>query len=963
MAWIRNGQVHKQRSFSKLASDSNSQNSDTPGEHLFTCELERRSSKQASGTPIKKLLAEEMSRETESKKRSPSVIARLMGFDGLPPQHLSHKQHKRSSENYSQRTAPTERSQRSSTSCSRSSSRKGSKEEQEFKDVYEVLDTSKRENSYSMEGTGSSKLTEAEMAFIKQKFMDVTRLSSDEKLHDLKEFHDAIDDLDSNKGLLLKFLEQPDSLFTKHLHDLQADLPQSHCRHISGVKSTHAREYDSGLGCKIERKIPWKNHRKHQNDPISHSCGKQATGDPLKSSKLQIEGKDGPSILPTRIVVLKPNFGKLQNATRSVSSPRSSHDFLSDSKRHTEIPNIKNRETELCGNKKFPDDEALLRYKSRESRAIAKEITRQMKNSLGTGSVKFSTSGFRGYAGDESSSNRSDNEAATESDVPTVISRNSIGLSNRYRSSPPCSPESSVSREAKNRLSERWKMTRGHRYADMEVFGRSGTLGEMLALPDKEGRPANVDAMILGRGFIDNFGGNDELAGCVEPLGISSRDGWKDECIKNLSRSRSLPASCTTIGSPRTGLRCESHWKDRHILPKELMQQESIEAVKGKPNKRESSSSRSSRSRIKRSHFSEYTSADHSDTSPEINFSRKLVQSSVTYDDPVKPYHLVSEITSLIVTDVSFLPENVLDVATKNVAMPSKPTDSELPAYVLVEGYASSSDTGALTLQEPLDGPPDEGSASVQHSGAELQSPTSSKEAEQPSPVSVLETPFPDDLSSSSECFESLSADLHGLWMQLQLLKLESEAYAEGSMLISSDEDIEDVSVRFSEEKGIVEASREYSYVIDVLLESGINDANPDTFMASWHSPDCPVNPLVFEELEKKHCNLTSWPRSERKLLFDRLNSSLLMINQQFADPYPWVRPATAVIPWWIKHGLGDGIHKLLESQEKKANNNTVEKVLVTDSQWLDLRGDIDVVGREIERLMIEDLVKEIVAV
>lgn len=241
-------------------------------------------------------------------------------------------------------------------------------------------------------------------------------------------------------------------------------------------------------------------------------------------------------------------------------------------------------------------------------------------------------------------------------------------------------------------------MTRGHRYADMEVFGRSGTLGEMLALPDKEGRPANVDAMILGRRFIDNFGGNDELAGCVEPLGISSRDGWKDECIKNLSRSRSLPASCTTIGSPRTGLRCESHWKDRHILPKELMQQESIEAVKGKPNKRESSSSRSSRSRIKRSHFSEYTSADHSDTSPEINFSRKLVQSSVTYDDPVKPYHLVSEITSLIVTDVSFLPENVLDVATKNVAMPSKPTDSELPAYVLVEGYASS-DTGALTLQ------------------------------------------------------------------------------------------------------------------------------------------------------------------------------------------------------------------------------------------------------------------------
>ena len=45
---------------------------------------------------------------------------------------------------------------------------------------------------------------------------------------------------------------------------------------------------------------------------------------------------------------------------------------------------------------------------------------------------------------------------------------------------------------------------------------------------------------------------------------------------------------------------------------------------------------------------------------------------------------------------------------------------------------------------------------------AEVETPASLKEADQPSPVSVLETPFPDDLSSGSECFESLSADLNG---------------------------------------------------------------------------------------------------------------------------------------------------------------------------------------------------------
>lgn len=45
---------------------------------------------------------------------------------------------------------------------------------------------------------------------------------------------------------------------------------------------------------------------------------------------------------------------------------------------------------------------------------------------------------------------------------------------------------------------------------------------------------------------------------------------------------------------------------------------------------------------------------------------------------------------------------------------------------------------------------------------AALESTASSKEADQPSPVSVLEPVFGDDLSSSSECFESVSADLQG---------------------------------------------------------------------------------------------------------------------------------------------------------------------------------------------------------
>lgn len=45
---------------------------------------------------------------------------------------------------------------------------------------------------------------------------------------------------------------------------------------------------------------------------------------------------------------------------------------------------------------------------------------------------------------------------------------------------------------------------------------------------------------------------------------------------------------------------------------------------------------------------------------------------------------------------------------------------------------------------------------------SELGSRAGSKEGDQPSPISVIEAPFTDDLSSGSECFESISADLHG---------------------------------------------------------------------------------------------------------------------------------------------------------------------------------------------------------
>ncbi|CAL5422010.1 unnamed protein product [Camellia sinensis] len=103
--------------------------------------------------------------------RPPNVITRLIGLDGLPHQQPLHRQHKGFSETYRQWTAPVS-SQRDGKPYEHQSNRQDSMAQQECKDEYEVLETSKVErSSYLAKRTINSNLSEAEMAFIQQKFM------------------------------------------------------------------------------------------------------------------------------------------------------------------------------------------------------------------------------------------------------------------------------------------------------------------------------------------------------------------------------------------------------------------------------------------------------------------------------------------------------------------------------------------------------------------------------------------------------------------------------------------------------------------------------------------------------------------------------------------------------------------------------------------------------------------------
>ncbi|KAL0419685.1 UNVERIFIED_CONTAM: hypothetical protein Sradi_1382000 [Sesamum radiatum] len=419
--------------------------------------------RKSNGTPMKMLIAQEMSKEVVSRPDPPNLVAKLMGLDALPRQEA---------ESTTQRSHSRGRPRsHSDIPMSCWEQQKGffhHVEPNEYRDVYEIWQKSQDEERYE------ETINDNKMALVRQKFVEAKRLSMDEKLRKSKQFQDAIEVLNSNKDLFLKCLQEPNSIFSQQLYSQQ--------------------------------KFPPASYQSYEN--------------PTQ---------------PTRIVVLKPSPGKPHDIN-AVSSP------------HSEPP-----KRFQCGDSFGNEGED----ENQESREIARAITQQMREKLGrhlrdetlTSSV-FSN----GYAGDESSFNKSEIEYAdgnlSDSEIMSPVSRHSWDYVNRlcspYSSSSfsraSYSPESSVCREAKKRLSERWAMMASNRsYQEQRHVRRgSSTLGEMLALSEAKKVASPGEA-----------GSSKEEPKDSYSLLVSEQrtDENVDSSPRNLTRSKSVPVSSTEFGT------------------------------------------------------------------------------------------------------------------------------------------------------------------------------------------------------------------------------------------------------------------------------------------------------------------------------------------------------------------------------------------------------------------------------
>lgn len=474
------------------------------------------------------LIAEEMSKETISTETPPNVVARLMGLDAIicqQPHLASQRSHSR---NCSYSNVPMDYWQQEHESIVSQELHEIRQypEQNNFKDVYEIWQShnDRVRDKASQKDRYSGSPSEKKMALIRQKFTDLKLLATDEKLRQTKQFQDALEVLSSNNDLFLRFLQEPNSMFSQHLCDLQP-FPPSDIKRITVLKPAKMVDISKIAGSRKQIKIK----KTSQTEQVGNR-DKRTFG---FSSPTNCKAEDS-HIQTTRIVVLKPNLAKSQD-NKTVVLP------------HSSLPSALGTEDDHGE----PENDGAC-----ESSEIGKEVTKQVcENFSGhrRDGTLLSSVFSNGYIGDESPFDKSENEYAMENlsdaELMSQTSRHSWNhksrSDSRYSQSfsrKSYSPESSVCREAKKRLSERWAMmaSSGSCQEKRHMRRSSSTLGEMLAISDTKKSPGpeedsshKQEARVSTSCLITNSNGNNKC----------------NAASTSFSRSKSVPVSSTICGS------------------------------------------------------------------------------------------------------------------------------------------------------------------------------------------------------------------------------------------------------------------------------------------------------------------------------------------------------------------------------------------------------------------------------
>ncbi|XWS66070.1 hypothetical protein CRYUN_Cryun05aG0168600 [Craigia yunnanensis] len=390
----------------------------------------------------------------------------------------------------------------------------------------------------------------------------------------------------------------------------------------------------------------------------------------------------------------------------------------------------------------------------------------------------------------------------------------------------------------------------------------------------------------------------DKCANFRSPLGISSRDGWKNGGVRDLIKSRS-PAYSTSVERLKTKICHKAFHNDSYMTMRPIfsLNWSRLKSSKQGFSGKDGLERRNSGSKCKKSQSSPYLELEknHSledkyvvhnmsknnlekqDPSEESSIVSKSLKHNIIHPDSENKFTPIGQWNNIkdgnMSAEGSVVPESSvftaaslriasdMVVAVETVAVGMSPGNHNQQQFESTCCTMSEKDYNSLFRIPDASSQQEDKSMKISEDcGTDPNFLVNLETAYQPSPVSVLEAPFEEEILSSSKCFQSVTASLHDVRQQLEFLNSEAlEGYSKGpGMVVSSDTDgdageesLEDCEVNEDLTRLFgVEENRDFSYLVDVLTEAGFHSRNQDTGFDGWHSLEIPISPSVFETLE-----------------------------------------------------------------------------------------------------------------
>ncbi|XP_074582341.1 uncharacterized protein LOC141838691 isoform X2 [Curcuma longa] len=761
-------------------------------------------SSKMSGTPVKMLIAQEMSTDIKSKQKPLSVVARLMGLDDdLKAQPCPAVSQNKSQGGLNQAyfAAHTDCHQQDILIDKAVPSQTHQSDlQKEQGDANEVW-----QKSTQKRGSCEGNQNEIKMMLARQKFREAKRLATDGKFLHSKEFQDALDVLSSNRDLFLKFLDEPNSLFTKQLSNLA--FPAS-----PQTKPTTVLKPSKDVEAKYTKMA--KKHEYPENN--ESGCGTKTHQCDLSFNTSMAKSVSH----PTRIVVLKPSTGK----TTRVPTP-------------TILPEYQVRQNRF-GDQAETEAFGSAYTVNRSARQMQKTFIGHKRDESLLSSVVSNRFGHEGSSFDLSEiyyMEKDDGFSDSEMDIVTQTSQQSWGrfgtscsLSSFSKVSN--SPDSSVIREAKRRLSERWALmaSNGMKEAQLSLPRNTTTLGEMLAISEVKREECVHKSTVSSR---KSCVGEDEMRQPAFCFSVGRTINSREFFPGNLSRSKSVPVSSSAYND------VEKKIEDPH-------------------------------SHISKSTVLEVSRAKHGN----LSFGGKV--SSFFFSRSKKANRESSDSSVLVGTydtDLEIVRTYLMPKSTESCLTSDNQVNDEEESIVAASPVSATnvSAKAMLTLEQ---GKTCDKCDEKQERFVPQQNFINN--LNQPSPTSILDASFEDDVV---EKLSQLSEDNAGEKALSRSSHIESVARSLSW---------EDAHLEMLYHKPLslhtlpmTEDHQEYFAVVWKLLSyAGFEEW--DMIFNGWHSLDSPLDPILLDNFINWQEEESTEKRSNLRLLFDCVNSALLELSR-----------------------------------------------------------------------------------